>query len=187
MNSLAKNQIDRFLELIQKGIDAWTEAAVIARENLAQDPEWADKVAEKNRLITAQFVHRFACIGVKMIPQLAVSECPGAKKLRQLPISLQERCWQNPVGLLINNNGDWEELNVDLHNLTTDQAAQVFAEDHIRTAAEQRAWIEDKRAKQSVPPAKSNQPYRVVGSKLVVMVPCQFSRKELAQILADIE
>lgn len=187
MTSLAKNTIDRFLELVQAGIDSWTEAAAIAREQLKIDPEWADKVAEKNRMITAQFVHRFACIGVKMIPQLAISECPGAKRLRQLPIAVQSDCYQNPVSLLIQTESGWEELSVDLHNLTPDQAAQVFAEDRIRTAAEQRAWIEDRKAKQAAPPVKANQPYRLVSNKLVVMIPCQFSRKELSQILAEMD
>lgn len=186
--TLTTEPIDRFLTLVQAGIDSWTEAASIAREQLKADPEWADKVAEKNRLITPQFVHKFACIGVKMIPQLVISECPGAKRLRQLPLSVQQDCYHNPVALLVQTDNGWEELNVDLHNLTPDQASQVFAEDHIRTSAEQRAWIEDRKAKCAAStPAKINQPFRVVSNKLVVMVPCQFSRKELTQILADMD
>jgi hypothetical protein len=187
MKPLVTNQIDTFLELVQRGIDSWVEAAKIARAELATDPEWADKVAEKNRIITAQFVHRFASIGVKFIPQLAISECPGAKRLRSLPLQVQEMCFHNPVSLLINNGGNWEPLQVDLHNLTSDQAAQVFAEDHVRNDGEQRAWIEDRKAKQATEPNKVNQPYRVVGNNLMVMVACKFTRKELAQILASME
>ncbi len=56
---------------------------------------------------------------------------------------MQETYFHNPPSLLIQNNGDWEQLKVDIHNMTPDQAAQVFSEDHVRTDGEQRAWIED--------------------------------------------
>ncbi len=179
--------IDRFLLLVQQGIDAWVDAAALAREELRKDPEWADKVAEKNPMITSAFIRRFANIGVKYIPQLVVSDCPGAKRLRTLPLPVQEQCYRNPVPLLIQTaDGGWDELQADLHNLTPDQAAQVFAPDHVRTAAEQRAWIEDKRAKDAAPQVVSL-PYRVVGKRLVVMEACQLTSKELAMILAELQ
>ena len=48
-----------------------------------------------------------------------------------------------PVPLLL---ADGSTIMVDVRNLTPDQAQQVFAADHIRSAGEQRAFYEDKKA-----------------------------------------
>lgn len=184
---MPEDSAERFAKLVYQGHSALIEAAKIAMEELAKDPEWAERVHEKNKLITTQMVHRFANIGLKFIVPLAISECPGAKRLRNLDLDTQERYTKEPVMLLIKTENGWDTLRVDLYDLTSDQANQVFASDHVRTESEQRAWIEDQNAKRVTQPVKANLPYRMVGSTLIVMSPCQFKRKELAQILAELE
>jgi hypothetical protein len=179
---------DRFIDLIKRGIEAWTSAAELARAEIEKDAEWPERVAAKcPMMLTVAAVRRFANIGVKYIPQLAISEAPGAKRLKTMPLTLQEKYVRGPVGLLVKTDSGWETLQVDIFNLTADQSDQVFADDHARSDAEQRAWIEDRKAKQVAPVTRTNQPWRIVKGNLIVMVPCQFTPKELARIQADMQ
>lgn len=180
----SNNPIKNFLDLVHVGIQSWLQAAAIAREEISKDAEWPDKVQQQSKIITRDFVVRFSHIGVKYIPELAISDCPGAKKLRKLPLELQKQYFTQPLSLLINNNGNWETLMVDLTNLTSDQADQLFAEDRIRTEAEQRTWIEDKRAKEQVPIA-ANSPFRIVKDEIIFMAGARFKKRDFKRLLND--
>jgi hypothetical protein len=179
------NDAQAFIEAVTRGIAAWVEAGQIAARAIEENPNFIDEVCDLCPDITPEAVKRFQAIGLrKLHPQLAISETPGARRLRKLPYSLQEKYVKEPLPLLTSGG---EILSVDFRNLTPDQLAQVFDGDRVRSEAEQRAFIEDKAAK-SVPTVKANNPpYRVVGGKLVVMVPTQFTRKDLAKLLAEME
>ena len=186
MNSLTKNSdVDAFVALVMKGVEAWIEAGKILVKNIDEDPDFGDKICDKCPDISAEMVCRFEQIGRQELhPRLLLSDAPGIRRLRKLPYDLQEKYVTHPVNMLAT---DGSTINADVRNLTPDQAAQVFKHDGIRSLAEQRLWIEDTKAKQIAPPTKANLPYRIVGQKLVVVQPCQFNRKELANLLAEIE
>lgn len=180
------NDIDRFFELIQRGVDAWIEAGQIVAENIDKDPDWADTVNTAHPEIGVEMIYAFERIGRKQLhPKLMLSDGPGVRKLRRLSYHQQEKFLNEPLPMLINNEGSWESLSVDIHNLTKAQADQVFDGDCVRTLQQQRAWIEDHKAKRSV--LQYDEPFRITGRKLVVMEPCQLSAKQLAQILAQME
>jgi hypothetical protein len=176
--------INSFIHFLMQGIQSWMKAGDIAREQLKQDPDWGLKVAEKNKVVTAQAVARFANIGTKWIPELAISDCPGAKKLRNLPIQIQNEVFHSQVPLLIKSQDGWEVLKTDLHALSSDQAAQVFANDHVRTDSEQRAFIEDKKAKASS--ERADETYRIVGNEVIFMAGTRCKLKDLKRITEEL-
>jgi len=184
----SKNAAKLFVELILQGVECWTKAGKIAAEEIQKDSSFVDSVCDEHPDLTPEFVRRFELIGLqKLHPQFVINESPGVRRLRRLPYSLQEHYVSRPAELLVLQKGSWETLKVDVRNLTPDQAAQVFSESGARSAAEQRAYVEDKFAKRAAPPSRTNLPYRISGGKLVVLVPAQFSRKELANILSEME
>lgn len=131
-------------------------------------------------MFTAEAVLRFSRIGVKYIPELFGASGAGVAALRRMPLDVQKKYVNAPVPVLVNPSGTWEELPIDVNNLTPEQVKQVFNGDHIRSAAEQRAWIESERTQAlTATPPKHNPPYRVVKNEMVVMVPCRISKREM--------
>jgi hypothetical protein len=88
----------------------------------------------------------------------------------------------------------WEELHVDLQNLTKNQAEQVFDKDRIRSIAEQRAWIIDQREQKrqamsqtAIALANTGLPYRVTRTHFVYGTNPEhaISWKEMARLARD--
>lgn len=180
-----RDAIEDIFKLILQGVEAWVEAGKRVAAELEQDPDFADNFHEIHPQISVDYIYAFDRIGrIELHPMLAISDCPGAIRLRRLPYAAQEKYVNEPIAILIREGKGWTTLRTSVFNLTPEQARQVFAEDHIRTEAEQRAWIEDKSAKAIV---QFDEPFRVSGRKLIVMQPCQLTAKQLATVLAQME
>jgi hypothetical protein len=179
--------VDRFIQSVLGAMANLQEAGEIAAQAIDQDQDWPDKVVDKCPDMTIAFIRKIEAVGRKKLhPRLVVNESPGVRRLARLPYSLQEKYSVNPVPLLINKNGNWETLQVDVRNLLPDQARQVFSDDGLRDSSGQRAWIEDKATKQVAPPATGIQ-YQIRGRKVRFLEPAEYSASELASILARIE
>lgn len=185
IKEVQSHAVESFVELFQRGYDAWIEAGKIVAGALESDPDFAEKVHAKHPEISCDTVYAFDRLGRKELhPKLLISDSPGAKKLRRLPYSVQERYCDAPVPLLIKNENGWEVLMASVFNLTTDQANQVFDGDGVRPDGAQRTWLENKNSKAII---QVDEAYRVSGRKLIVMHPCQFTAGQLARMLADME
>jgi hypothetical protein len=187
MQSVTKTTAQQFIDLVFQGTQSLYEAGLLAAQEIDKDPDFIDKVCDACPDMTHEFVRRMELIGRKKLhPRLAIMENAGARRLRRLPLGLQVKHISEGVPVLIKSGSDWEPLNIDLHNLTPDQAAQAIAEDHIRSEAEQRAYIEGKALK-TVKPVREGMGYRVVKDGVSF---CGFtgilSRKEMARLLADV-
>lgn len=181
----ANTNVNKFIELFLKGIELWLEAGRIVSQALEEDPDFAEKVNAAHPEISVDTVYAFDRIGRKQLhPKLVISDSPGARKLRRLPYTMQEKYTDEPVPVLIRTESGWETLKVNVFNLTSEQAAQVFDGDVIRTEGAQRAWLESKASKALI---QVDEPYRVSGRKLLIMQPCQLNAKQLATILAQME
>jgi hypothetical protein len=159
------------------------EVAALVRKEIEGNPEWLDDFCSRFPQFTPSAIRRLSFVGIKESPKLYFTSSSGSAALRRLPMAIQEKHAIEPIELLLSNGAT---LLVDIHALTSDQSAQVFASDHVRTLAEQRAWLEDKATKSSVKIARVNEPFRIVKNELVIMEPCKFTRKELLKILSDI-
>lgn len=177
------NAVEKFVELFTRGYEAWVEAGKIVSDALESDPDFADKVHAKHPEISCDTVYAFDRLGRKELhPKLLISDSPGARKLRKLPYSAQQKYTESPLPVLVKTNKGWETLNINLFNLTTDQACQIFDGDSIRNEGAQRAWLEDRSSKAMI---QIDEPYRVSGKKLIVMQPCQFTASQIARLLAE--
>lgn len=187
MNILKRNTaaVQEIIDLINNGVECWFKAGQLVAKNIDENPDFVDQVCDQCKDISPETIYRFEQIGRKQLyPKLLLNDSPGVRRLRRLPYALQERYAICPVTLLISGG---ETLEIDVRNLTPAQAAQVFAGDRLRTVAEQRAFIEDKRAEDAAVTSVGDQPYRIVGKTVVVMQSCKFTTKDLARILAQIE
>jgi len=180
-DEINKSDVEKFGSLLLGGMDALLQAGELAAEAMKRNPKFVDQVCDKYRDLTPEFVKRMADVGLKKVRAAwVINTGPGARRIARLPYATQAKHEIEPVELLLDNG---ETLQVDVRNLTPDQAVQVFADNRIRSIAEQRAYLEDKKSKQA--PKQFNEPFRVSGHKLIVMQPCQLTSKQLANILAQ--
>jgi hypothetical protein len=186
--TIQRSSVTQFAELVQRGVECWLDAGKIVCAEIDNDPDWPDKVHEQHPEIGLATIYSFERIGrMELHPQLLVADSPGARKLRQLPYSLQVKYTNSPLEVLTKTETGWEQLLVGVHNLTSKQANQVFDANNIRTPEAQRAWIESQATQEaSADLAKNaNEPYRVVGKQLVVLHPCRLTITQLAQAIAQ--
>jgi hypothetical protein len=188
-----EKSVDEFISLVKAGIESWSRAAEIARAEIDKDIGWPDKVCEKYpNFVSPAVINRFAGIGLKYIPQLALIESAGAKRLRKLPLALQQKYINEPLPVLIKgeNGRGYEPLLLNFCDMTPDQAAQVIAHDRVRTDSEQRAWIEDRKKRKSdeeLPQRNAGLPWRAVDDEIEVTVPTRFKTTDLLEMLRELE
>ena len=179
--------VSEFYKLVMQGVEAWLKAGEIVAKEMDKDPAFVDNVIRKHPELSEDFILAFDRIGRKALhPKLLMDDRAGIVALRSMNYETQEKFLSEPVPTLVKTEDGWQTLNIETRNLTPVQARQVFdtKQRTVRTPAAQRAWIESKRTMESV---SSDEPYRIVGATLVVMTPTKFSRKQLAQFLANME
>lgn len=180
-----KETAQAIVDLIQKGIEAWHEAGKLIAARMDENPEFIELMAAEYPELSTEVLYRFEQIGRnQIVPSLLLNDSPGVRRLRKLPYQLQVKHSNEPITLTVRGGST---LLVDVRNLTSEQAAQVFAKDRIRTAAEQRAYIEDRMALEPASVERANLPYRIVGHELVVMKACKFTTAELLRLAADLQ
>ena len=177
-------EVAQIIDLINRGIQCWTDAGKLLAKNMDEDPEFIEKICDFCKDISPEALYRLEQVGRGQLhPTLLLNDTPGVRRLRRLPYSLQKKHATEPLTVIISGG---ETLEIDVRNLTPGQAAQVFTRDSIRTPAEQRAFIED-RAVMCQVVSTGGLPYRIVGKTLVVLTGCKFTTSDLAGIIARIE
>lgn len=177
--------VERFIELVRKGIECWVEAGQLVAKAMESNPDFVDEVCDSDPDMSPEFVLRFRQIGLRKVhPRLLLTDGPGARRLIRMDYKTQSKYISEPLDVVTESG---EILKIDVRNLTSQQAQQVFTNDHIRSPGEQRAWVESFKTRNAVPERKSDVPYRVTGKSLVVMEPCTLTRKDMARLLAEME
>jgi hypothetical protein len=186
--SILKNdqtdEIDLFINACGDLLENLERVGVLAAQAIARDPQFPDKVHARCPDLTPPFILRMEAVGLgKLHAKFALAECPGVSRLKRLPLAIQERYVENPVSLLVQQtSGSWDTLQVDVRNLTSEQARQVFSSDGVRDESAQRTWIEARRIKDNIPSAH-DLPYRIQQKELVVTEPCRFNKRSLLKII----
>lgn len=188
---VTKIDLTQVADLILKGIDCWIKAGEIIASALDREPDSMDRICEVTGL-SSDIVRRFEQIGRKEVyPKLLANTSVGYRKLAACTYREQKLYSENPIELIVlKPDGDTDMLSTGVQNLTPEQCKQVFAKGHIRTQSEQRAWLESERKKSFERDLKiktTNHPlhFKVAKNTLVVYEPWQFTRQELAKILAE--
>lgn len=169
----AKTALYKTIEQVLS-LSAIVEAMAEMGDDLADYPSWW--VAAMRKIATGS-----------LLPQV-FTDFHGLLYLKaeMLPVQDQKRLIeQAAVDLVVMKDGATEVLKVDPRKLQNKQIQQVFARGHIRDAAEQRAWVENK----MFPKAKKvgvegdASVCRVNKGWLIIPGPCRLSEKDLLMFL----
>lgn len=189
MNSINRTDLSRVSELIVKGIDCWIEAGEIIAKTLEEHPDSMSRICEVTGL-SEDIIRRFEQIGRKEIyPRLLANTSIGYRRLVSCTYREQKHYCDNPVELLVADNGKADTLRVEVAHVTPEQARQVFAHDHVRTLAEQRAWLESER-KRSVETAMREKAeiqesaFVIRGGRVTFNKGCEMTAREIAELLS---
>jgi hypothetical protein len=183
-----EHAIEQIVSLIKQGVEAWVKAGKLVASAVDDDPDFIDKVCAKFPDISPEVMLRFDQIGRnRLYPKLLLSQSPGVKKLFGLPYALQERYCEKPVELLISEGDSTKTLQVDVRNLTSDQARQVFDKSGVRSLAAQRAWLESQRRNRIIVESDEESKYVISGKRIILKKDTSFTARELARILSEIE
>ncbi len=137
-------KLDDISGLILKGLECWVEAGEIIADFLDNNPSGMSEITKASGL-DETIIRRFYSIGRhELHPMILCSTSLGVQKLARCPYNEQERYLEEPISVQI-SGGD--KLNVGVKNLTKEQVKQVFSRDHVRTAPEQKAWMEAEQRK----------------------------------------
>lgn len=180
------DKIKQFVSLIFEGIEAWTKAGSLLVEMIEEDPDIVDKICDSTPGLSKDVLYRFEAIGrQELYPKLLASSGPGINHLIKMPYSLQKKHSTEPVPVLIDRgNKGYDTLLVSVYNLTLSQCRQVFAKNHIRDAAEQRAVIEsEKKAAMRSGVQTEHLPYYIKGKRLIIRRDTELTKTEIKNIL----
>lgn len=177
-----ENWSDQFVDLVQRGIDAWKQAGELLYKMLLVDPSAKQLIINRCPDITAEILSRFEAIGMGSLhPKTLLNNSPGMRKLRSMPYSDQVRYLNEPVPVLVKKDGGTDTLLIEIRNLTADQAAQALSSSGVRTLEAQRAWLESRRSKRQ--PVKSA--YHIRNGKVTFHADCEMTSREIAHLLAQ--
>jgi len=189
-NKIAKRDIEQFTQLVKDGMNAWIQAGLLYVKMLDKNPDVADIIIEKAPFISRSILRRFEEIGRKQLhPRLLVMDGAGPRKLRSMPYSEQEKYVQQPIEMLVvKGTGKTDKMLVDVQKLSNECAKQVFAPDHVRDLAEQRAYIEAVKAvkvqeEEIEAQEEYSTPWEVRRGKVFICKPCSMTKQELVAIL----
>jgi hypothetical protein len=173
--------------LVGQGIDALTAAGRLLLEMLDGGASFPD-ISEQSG-IPMDVLGQLERIGRHQLnPHLLLATYPAVQAIQRLSLSEQDRLLSEPVAVMVMKDGHPDTLMIAAKNMTREQVGQVFAKGHVRTLAEQRAWLET-RGQKSIPPKLQDVPYTITRRHTVVFNACvELTAKELfriAQALQD--
>lgn len=115
-------------------------------------------------------------------PELLLADYPAVPSIMRLSASEQSRLLVEMIEVMVIKDGKADTLLVNAKNLTREQVFQVFAKGHVRTLAEQRAWLESRSLK--APEAKViDAPYTITRRHTVIFnMGVEMTAKELLRI-----
>lgn len=176
-----------FAAAFQRGTDAWIEAGKILNAAIEAHPGIEAEILEQCRSATRADLNRLKAIGRGTLhPLLADGGSCGRQALGRLPIADQEKYLENPIPVIVREQGKTDVLLIAIDDLTREQCRQVFARDHVRTTAEQSAWLASQ-ATFAKPITDSAPPLYTIRRGHCVIGGVTFDKKTLLQICAQME
>jgi hypothetical protein len=88
--------------------------------------------------------------------------------------------------MIIETDDGVDVLLVKVKDMSRDQADQCFAPDHVRTEAEQRAWLIDRRANAAKNVTPDSFSWRIKGGVVEFSKGAKLGRKDLMAILVKL-
>ena len=189
MEDIVKSEVANlereFLHELAAGIDGLVKAGAMLVKLLAADPEaWTRLTTEHN--IPRNTLATLEMIGKNLLlPRLAFDP-----RFRFLPMNEQTRIIEGKVKVFVQKaDGESDTLMVNLLEAPPEIKAQVLNGDHIRTLAEQRAWLIAKSNQRHATVEVETVPWRTYGRKQVEILKAHtiLSRSDLLSMMKAIE
>lgn len=131
-------RIAEFCSLVNKGIDAWTEAGRLLCDIVRDNPEAYINILSDNPHLSRDVLESFERIGRKEIhPYLLVDGSPGARRLAGLPYASQVKLYEGRITVVVKTKAGFEQRRKRVCELTSKEAGLVFDVDRMRTVQEQ--------------------------------------------------
>ena len=188
MNEIAKTTGQEIASLIVQGIESWIQAGKLLVEAL-DNGSTLNELADESG-VSKDILSRFEQVGRNALyPKLLASTSPGANALKICGYSEQKEFCENPVTLVVCKNGTFDNLLVNVDALTSHQAKQVFTRGHVRSEAEQRAYLEDVaevERKKKINEIEDSAGYIIKGNKVMFKKNVTISKDELIKILGKV-
>lgn len=175
--------VDRFREAFMAGVEGIARAAAIYVEAIDENPNFGDAFRDEFAdIIPVGAWAGMEKVGRKLMHPNLLMGGGGkyASRIKRLPYSTQERVIGGERFDLLTADG--QTLKVDVRQITTEQADQLFDGEHIRTLPEQRAWLESRKGRQVVEEADT-MPYVIKGGKVLFRRGTTLSRPEIRRLL----
>jgi hypothetical protein len=159
--------ISEFKSAFAAGIDSIVNASEIYVKAIDEDPAIKDRFRDEFAdIIPSSAWSGFEAVGRKwMHPKLLMGGGGRySSQIKRLPYSDQEQIFSGTRYGLLTADGD--TLRVDVRSITPEQAEQLFDRSHIRSLAEQKAWLE---ARKSAPQKAEDvqvMPYSITDGKV---------------------
>lgn len=188
---LGLTKLDQFISLYTAGKTAWENAGKILVELIEEDPYAYTYIIERCPMLTPGILQAFERIGRGlMLPSLAMDDSPAARMMKRLPLKEQVRLENEPIPIIVvNPDGEMDTRLLMFKDMTKDQRDQVIDRDRLRTEGEMRARLAEsinKAAIVELAATKQQMPWKIRGHKVIING-VEFSRKELASILAQMD
>jgi hypothetical protein len=185
MNEVTQSQIQEFIRLLFEGIESWMKAGQLLVEMIDHDPATIEKICAGFPAVSRDILYRFEQIGRKEIyPLLLVSNCPGISGLIRMPYSQQVKHEKEPIPVLIDKDGEYDTLMVDVRSLTPSQCKQVFSKGSVRDEGAQRAWLETEKKNAMLHGIPTEHlPYFIRDHKVVFSKNTEMGKRDLQQII----
>lgn len=171
MNPSGRNFAQEFILSWAEGVRvAIIRSSQILCEAIDEDPKWMDIIKEKcGKMLPPSLFSDLEKIGRGMlhVDLYLGFNTPNYGKIKQLPPSLQERVIKGEKFEFLLSNGD-KMLQSPL-DLTSDQCQQLIGGKNIRTLAQQKSWMEEKKFEMSNRTENAVRiPYVIIKGKLVI-------------------
>lgn len=173
------NNIEKFVELLYEGVRAWEKAGKMLVNMTKRNPKVKEKILREHPEISSSILAKLEAVGRGIMkPELLLSDATPYRLARDLPVSDQERLLEDSqIPLVVEKDGSFDVIHADFRHLNSKQSKQVFSKDHIRSEAEQRAYLE---ASRKTPPKKD---WEMVDGMVVFRKGAKMTVSQLSSII----
>jgi hypothetical protein len=184
---LSKDPFEKLGQLILLGLQGKLMACKLYVELINKKPESKEIIHEKYPFISESDWSKMESVGRgALIPQL-LGGGHNANSLSGCPVSEQEKYNEKPIDVLIKNNGQYDTIKIYYYNLSTFQRKQVFAKSHVRTVAEQKAYLLSGEAEKAIVHAENGKPYHAIKGFLIIKTPCKIPYRDITYLLNEMQ
>ncbi len=182
--TISKDHVNEFVQLINKGVEAWVKAGEILVEMIEEDTNAYDRIMMKDPRIKYETLCLIEKLGRKQIhPNLLFDNSYAAKtKIPNLPYCKQAECYESPLEVVKMVSSRVSVDRKKASEMTRFEADLVFSKTSIRTVQEQVDLIKSKKFEISFAPPS----YEIQGKFIKFRANTSFSREEIEEIISKL-